>query len=313
MSREEPSDRSFPAEDDEIDLVELVRKLWAGRKTIVICAAAALVVVITSLHLMTYKYRAELTVTPAQSGSEGLAAKLGGLGGLASLAGVNLPQGSSALAFSLYTQGVDSRSLADAMSMHTDLMKVVFEREWNQEANRWQAPAGIVPNTARTLKTVLGISVSDWTPPGGARLQEYLKEHVSVSEDANMPFAVLSFEHEDPAFAVRFLNTVNAELDALLRKRALARANGNIAYLSEQLSKVTIAEHREAIAAALTEQEKQRMAASSSAPYAADPFGEAATPPRPTSPKPIFLLVGGSVFGFLIGMVLVLLRRQGPL
>ena len=76
--------------------------------------------------------------------------------------------------------------------------------------------------------------------------------------------------------------------------------------LSAQLGKVTIAEHREALAQTLSEQEKQRMAASSSAPYAAEPFGNATASPRPTSPRPILVLAASLMAGLLLGTLAAL-------
>src|SRR5690606_16351275 len=88
----------------------------------------------------------------------------------------------------------------------------------------------------------------------------------------------------------------------------LKRSSGNIAYLTEQLSKATVAEYREAIAQALSEQEKIRMASSSTAPFAAEPFGSAAASPRPTSPQPLLVLIVSIVGGGILGSLLVLGR-----
>jgi hypothetical protein len=305
MNGEAPAGRSVAA-DDEIDLVELVRALWGGRWIIAGVTAGTVLLAILYLNVATYTYTARLTLTPAQSSGSTLSSKLGGLGDLASLAGINMPQDSNALAFSLYVEGVHSRSLADAMARHNDLMRVIFHRDWNAASSTWQEPKGFVRTTATTVKHMLGIPVFDWSAPDGARLQEFMDEEVGVEQDPKKPFVTITFDHEDPAFATRFLSTLNSELDNLLRQKALARANGNIEYLSIQLGKVTIAEHREALAQALSEQEKQRMAASSSAPYAADPFGTATASARPTAPRPVLVLGAASFAGLLLGILCTL-------
>lgn len=305
MNGEAPASGSVAA-DDEIDLVELVRTLWAGRWIIAGVTTATLLLAVLYLNIVTYTYTARLTLTPAQASGSTLTSKLGGLGDLASLAGINMPQDSNALAFSLYVEGVHSRSLADALARHKDLMRVIFHRDWNAASGIWQEPKGFVRSAATTVKHMLGIPVFDWRPPDGARLQEFMDEEVGIEQDPKKPFVSITFNHEDPAFASRFVSTLNSELDNLLRQKALARANGNIEYLSTQLGKVTIAEHREALAQALSEQEKQRMAASSSAPYAADPFGTATASARPTAPRPVLVLAASLMAGLLLGTLAAL-------
>lgn len=295
---------------DEIDLGELFRTLWAGRWMIALVALGMLVLAGIYLRVATYRHTAELFLTPAQSGGS---SRLGGLGGLASFAGINLPQDSGELSFALYQQGVHSRGLAEALSRHPDLMRTIFAAEWNAETGQWEKPEGFVSSAITSLKNVLGVPVYDWRPPDAGRLQVFLQQEVEVTEDMKNPFVTVTFRHENPAFAVHFLTILNSELDSILRRKALERSTGNIAYLSEQLGKVTIAEHREAIAQALTEQEKERMAASSSAPYAADPFGAPSASVRPTSPRPTLVLAASLVMGGILGTLLVLVRGSGIL
>lgn len=293
---------------DVVNFVAVARTLWAGRRIIALCLAILLILTLVFLHFATYKYAATLSVTPAQTDSDGLAGKMGSLGSLASLAGVNLPQGSGGMAYSLYLEGVHSRNLANAVAKHDDLMRAVFPKEWNARRNQWQQPTGPLRSLAHTIRAAIGAPTRSWSEPSGARLQDYLKRELSVAQDPKSPLAVLSFKHPDPLIAAKMLNTVNAEMDTILRAKALERANGNIAYLSQQLHKVTIAEHREAIARSLSEQEKVRMSASSSAPYAAEPFGPAVTSVEPVTPDPVLFLAIAAVVGLFIGAAAVFIR-----
>jgi len=72
-------------ESDEIDLVDLIRKLWVKRKFILRVTAAFLLIGLFIALFSPVKYTASCTVVP-QSGEE----KSGGLGGVAAMMGVNL-------------------------------------------------------------------------------------------------------------------------------------------------------------------------------------------------------------------------------
>lgn len=77
-----------PIADDEIDLLQLLKTLWVGRKTILISVIAATILGIVIALISPKEYTASTIMVP-QLGSDNQS-KLGGLGGLAALAGVNL-------------------------------------------------------------------------------------------------------------------------------------------------------------------------------------------------------------------------------
>ena len=79
--------------DDEIDLRELFSVLWAGKKVIAaITILFAVVSVIYALSLAN-EYKSSVVVAPAESGGSALGNMAGQLGGLASLAGINIGSG----------------------------------------------------------------------------------------------------------------------------------------------------------------------------------------------------------------------------
>ena len=73
--------------EGEIDLIELIKNLWQGRRTIIkaviICAAVGLLVAIFSPK----EYTAEVIIVPQTANRQG---SLGGLSGLAAMAGINI-------------------------------------------------------------------------------------------------------------------------------------------------------------------------------------------------------------------------------
>lgn len=72
--------------DDEIDLIALAHTIWDNRKTIYYSIAVAVVIGLMVAIFSPVKYQASATILPQAEGK----ADLGGLGGLASMAGINL-------------------------------------------------------------------------------------------------------------------------------------------------------------------------------------------------------------------------------
>ena len=72
--------------DDEIDLIALAHTIWDNRKTIYYSVAVAVVIGLMVAIFSPVKYQASATILPQAEGKS----DLGGLGGLASMAGINL-------------------------------------------------------------------------------------------------------------------------------------------------------------------------------------------------------------------------------
>ncbi len=110
-----------PVEEDEINLLELVRVIVRRKRTIIIlCAFAALLSVAYSLILPNI-YTATAKILPPQKESGGgLSALLSQAGGLAGLAGGMGGLGGSS---DLYIGILKSRSVADAVIKRLDLLK----------------------------------------------------------------------------------------------------------------------------------------------------------------------------------------------
>jgi hypothetical protein len=211
---------------------------------------------------------------------------------------------------------VDSEPVARALANDSRLMRVIFAGEWDSRRGAFVPPEpGLVTPLVKAGKSLLGISNVPWSAPGPERLREYLAGNVEINKDPKLPIAILTFEHKDRQFAKRLLSSVHGAIDRELRMRALARTQQSIAYLSDQLQRVTLADHRTALSQALSEQERIRMMANSNLPFAAEPFGPPTVSSAPSSPRPGIVLTVSLILGAMIGAgaALALNRRAASI
>ena len=266
----------------------------------------ALIVAIVVLRGATYVYTSELRVyaAPSTSGSTQLP---GGLGGLASLAGISPSGGDTATPFKLYLDGIRTREVAERMARDRNLMRTVFAAEWNPRTGGWQERRGFLSVVKRSIWGVLGLRTPEWHPPSAARLQDFIAEQVVVNQSLKSPLVSLTMDTADPAFGANFLTKLGDTVDDYLREKEQERTQSNIDYLSEKLRGVTFVEQRAALFAALSDQERRAMLANSRAPYAANPFGVATSSSEPTKPRQVPLLLAGLIGGLVVGTALALL------
>lgn len=280
--------------------VDIVSRRWPF---FVVGLGGALIGAIVYLHLATYRYTAELRVTAVYSAQQLPA----GLSGIASLAGISLPGDKAVTPIALYSAALRSRDVAAAVVADPVLMRHIFPDEWDAAAGRWRDPGGLTQGLVQTAKRLLGIPVQPWSPPDASDVQLHLAKHLAIVEAPRTNITTVAVNDPDPQMAKRLLATLNEAADRHLRERALARSSEYIAYLERKLLDVQVAEYRESLVQALSAQERTRMMASSDAPYAAEPLGAIVASVKPTTPKPVVVLVAATILGLLAGLALAVL------
>jgi len=292
--------------DEEIDFTEILGELWKNKSILLLSVFSILLLSILYLHIATYKYTAEIKVYPVQSPSgNGINRQLGGL---ASLAGISLQNNQQGSPFELYSEEIYSREIANILSADHNLMRTIYNSEWDSETSQWKDPKDTLSSIIATVKFTLGVPSHKWQAPNGARLQDYIKANVKLAEKPRKSTVTISYSNPDPQFAVAFVNALHKATDERLRQRALERSTKYINYLSNKLQSTTVAEYRAALVAILSDQEKLSMIASSNVPYAADSLGSATASLKPTNPQPRLVLMAGAFVGLMVGALIVLVR-----
>lgn len=292
---------------DEIELGELVQAIRRNGRLIAACVMMALVAALLYLHTAAYQHSITLQVTPANGNSGNRVS--GQLGGLASLAGVSLPTNPAQASFDLYLEGLTSRQAAEALAKNPEIMQHIFVQEWDAERERWIAPHGLLPAMKHMIQSIIGPPPQRWSPPNSARFQLFLSKNVKILRNKESPIVTVSILSADPQFGIKLLKALHTAVDGLLRRRALERASVYVQYLRGQLQLVNVAEYRMALTEALAEQEKMRMMASSTLPFAAEPFGDPVASVKPVSPNPVFVLGIALFAGFAVGALIALIRH----
>lgn len=294
--------------DDEIDLKELAFSLWHGRKLIMICMAAAICLSSAYLWVAERKYSVTYIFQPATSDEGG--PSFGGLGGLASLAGVSLPKAESS-DFQTFQMLLQSEETAAELMKKRDLVRRVFASEWNEETQKFIAPErSLMGAVTGTLKFALtGESRPDYVPPNAARLAEYLKEAFSKSEDRETGFLRLATETAKPDLIIDLMTAATATTDKIIRDRFVVQGLETLEFYQSKIVSARSREHREALAQLIVQEEQKLMLATVGGHFVAKPLTSPSVSLRPTSPKASLVLALALVLGTFIGAALVLIKK----
>ncbi len=280
-------------EEDEIDLLEYWRVIWGKRKLIIgVVFAVALLAAGISLTMPNI-YRAEVVLAPVSdegSKSGGISSALGGLGGLASMAGISLGGGGSVeenLAV------LKSREFLWQFIKDQKLMPVLFADDWDADKKGWKEDD---PAKQPGLWDAYRLFTK-----GGL---------LSVSKDKDSGLVTVSIEWKDAALAADWANMLVNRLNEFLRQQAISRSNGNLHYLNKELSRTHVADMRQALFELISQQQKKAMLANTQKEFAFQVIDKAVAPDRKAKPKrSLIVILSAFVAGFLA--VIYVFIREG--
>ena len=294
--------------DDEIDLRELFGVLWAGsRKIIAITAVFAFVSVIYALSLSD-QYKATVLLAPAQSDSSDLSGALGQLGGLASLAGVDIGGGESSES-QMAQEIMKSWSFIDVFIAENNISVEVYAAEgWSRGSNELQIDDDIYDAETKTW-LVENDNTGEVGPPSSWVLFQAFSERLVVSENKKSGLVSVSIEYYSPQIAKQWLDMYVAAINAHMQQRQMEKVTNNINYLQAQIENTSIAEMREVFYTIIAEQTKNKMLSEASPEYAFVAVSPSMVPEEKSQPERAFICIIGTLLGGILSVLLVLVMH----
>ena len=294
--------------DDEIDLRELFSVLWAGKILIVaITAVFALVSVGYALSLAN-QYKASAVVSPAQSGGSSLGAMAGQLGGLASLAGINIGSGESNETQEAM-EIMQSWGFMEAFIQTHDLQVPIYAAiGWDKGSNSLKLNSDLYDATLKHW-LIEDNESGENRAPSSWELYEKFRDRVAVSQDKTSGLINISVEYYSPQIAKQWVDLFIITINDYMRARKLEQVNRNIEYLTAQIDKTAIADMREVFYQLVEEQTKSKMLAEASPEYAFVTVSRAMVPEQKSQPKRALVCILGALLGGMLSVLWVLVRH----
>lgn len=211
--------------EDEIDLVELFREVWKGRKLIYVCCGIAVVLALVVGFSIPKEYTT--TATLASESADGKS--LGNLGALASMAGVNPGSngGTDAVLPELYPDVVSSVPFmvglfdVQVTSLDGDMQTDVYNYVFEELRSPWWSAVAAAPFK------LLGWFMSlfrDEEPSGDGTRDPFhlnkdemsvvrsLRDRISVSVDKKTSVVTISVTMQDPMISATLTDVVMRDL-----------------------------------------------------------------------------------------------------
>jgi uncharacterized protein involved in exopolysaccharide biosynthesis len=217
-------------------------------------------------------------MAPAEEKStQGLAAQFGGL---ASLAGISVGGGSTAEPIAVLA----SRQFARDFIQEFNLLKILFEDQWDGDRQQWIAE-----------------DPEDW-PDIRDGVRFFTQSIRRISEDVNSGMVTFAIEWKDPEVAAEWANQLVARLNNKMRERALTEAEANVAYLQSEMSNTNVLTIQQSIGRLLETELQKVMLARGNEEFAFRIIDPPHVPKYRARPKRTVIAVVGTFLGFAVGV-----------
>ena len=270
-------------DEDEIDLLELIRTLLHEWKTIVgitiVCVGLAVSYALYSPEV----FKAETLLAPATEEKSGASSALSQFGGLAAMAGISIPSDSNV---EQVVATLQSRKFLRQYIDGKKLLPVLFEEKWDAETQSW-------------------LVQTKEDEPNDQKAVDLFKEILTVDEDKKSGLINLAISWKDPVVAAEWANDLVKQLNEQLREKAITDSQKRVGYLEQELAKTTLQDMR-AVLYNLLESEKQKaMLANVNENFALEVIDPAVAPEIREKPKRKLVVALGGVCGVFLGIFAV--------
>jgi len=268
--------------EDTIDIFEYWQIIWKRRRIIVAFSFAVALLSAGYSLTMTNIYRAEALVAPTikQDQKTGQLSALGGMGGLASIAGISLPSGGNT-AENLAI--LKSRKFLWEFIKDNNLMPILFEDAWDAEHKRWKAnDPKKQPSLWAAYRILTGI--------------------LKVKQNKKTRLVTVAVEWKDPQVAARWANELIQRLNDYLRDQAINHSQANLAYLHKEVDQTRISELRQTLFDLIASEEKKAMLANTQEEFGFRVLDPATPPDKKAKPNRKIIVILST---FLAGLLAV--------
>ena len=216
--------------EQEIDLIELAKRLWGERKFLFKCSGIAIVVGLVVAFSIPKEYSTTVMLAPETSDPS---KKMGNLGGLAAMAGINLGAsvGSDAISPDLYPDVVQSIPFllelfpVQVESEKGDYSSTLYKYMDEDQKSAWwsyviKAPfklLGVVKDlfSNEEEKNIMGLSSFHLTEEQSDVIED-LQERISASVDKKTSVITVSVQMQDPLISANITQIVLEKLQGYI-------------------------------------------------------------------------------------------------
>ena len=250
-------------------------------------------------------YQSSVLLAPANE-EGGMGGISGQLGGLASLAGINIGSGGSNQTV-IAKEVLRSRAfLADFIERYSLAVPLMAVKGWNIEKSEWQYNREVYnPETDQWLSDEDGKSQkpTDWD-----LVKSFKNNNLIVTENKESGMVTFSVKSLSPTAAQQWAQWLVEDINEHMRQQDVAEAEARIDYLENKLTDTNIAGMQQVFYQLIESETRTVMLANAQQEYVFKTIDPAVVPQEKSEPKRALIAILAIMLGGMLGVFIVFLR-----
>jgi uncharacterized protein involved in exopolysaccharide biosynthesis len=293
--------------DTQIDLVEIVMVFW--KEKILVTIMTSIIIILTLLYALSlpnlYSSSALLKLSDSE-GANGFSSLASQYGGMASLAGISLPSGSSDKS-DYVIEIIESREFSSHLLQFENLKLMLMAIESYDMTSK----------TIQYDPKIYNIKSKKWVrepingnlAPSDLELHSSIKEKLSISKNKQSGFITISFEHKSPLFSKKMIDLIIRELNIKVKEKDQEESTLALSYLQKQIKNTEQSEIRKAVFNLIESQLQIQMLSNIKKDYIVTTIDKPFIPENKSSPARAFIMIMGAFFGLIFSCMLAIFKH----
>ena len=282
---------------ENIDINQIILKLWHGRNFILIITSVfSIVAVIYSLSLPNV-YRSQALLAEANSNNS-ISSSLDQFSSLAGIAGISLPSSGE----------VDEVEMGIAVIKSLD-----FFEGFATKYDIWIPLVASIGWDSMTDELILDDDIYNknnerWTQdkPSIQSFHGAFLKRLNISRSKQTGFVQISIEHHSPYIASFWLESIIKEINEITRLEDMKVANASIEFLENEIEGTKLIEVRSSLNGLIQDQIQKRMVANATPEYLFKILASPFAPEKKYSPRRSLICIFGFLMGILVSFSYIL-------
>ena len=288
-----------------IDLFEMWKAIWVSKYYIIAFTFFISVLSVIYAVSLPNKYKAEILLAHANNGdASALSGMASQLGGIASLAGINIGGESNEGLINL--EILQSKMfLFEFINKHKLRVPLIAAVGWDKKSNQLILDESKYDTQSKEWIRV----VDDATKviPSDFEAYEAFMALIKVVEDKSSGLISISLEFFDPNLAKTWVTLLVDDLNYRMKILEIHEKNKSIEFLTQQLDKTNVVEMQNVFYQLIEEQTKSMLLAEVQKDFVFKVIDDAIIPEKKSSPKRAVICILGTMVGAIFSIFVALL------
>lgn len=290
-----------------IGLREILNILWSRKKKLSQITLAGILISFLIGSLLPNIYSSSALLAPAEQArtSSNMAQQLGGI---ASLAGINLSGSADGGTVQLGLALLESRTfIGEFVNRRNLLPELMAAQSWNRSTGQITYDDDIYDFEIK--KWVRDVGPPLEPKPSLLEAHEEFMKIMNISQDLETGYVSLTIEHISPTLAAKWTGWLVEDVNSAVRKQHIQEATQSIEYLKEQIETTSLAELQTVFFGLIQSQTEKIMLAQSRPEYVFKVIDPAVVPLYKSKPKRLLIVILGGVIFFMIAFMVILFKH----